>query len=801
MFDAYHKWLGIPPKDQPPHHYRLLGLELFESDPDVIDAAANRQMTYVRGCATGPHAAISQKLLGEIAAARLCLLNGDKKAAYDATLQAPPPALDAPPAAFPPIESPAEPEPVSNEHLRAIVIKSAAWSAGALVSALVLGYILFPAVFGRRRGETSIADVQPVSPDENLVVVPIDPKPETEDPPTKPAVGKTDKSSGSAKTDKPFAGTPPAGRLSAPPAETPAVVRVTGMKSTPLELASDWKNVPDFLRGAVVYSRSDGPIDRLGGLADIEVLSPGIVFLAASWNVEGGPKREPGAESPEELQRLGWKEAGEISLREANHTDRHLVFWRKCAEGDSFKLRTRSTLPPFVLVRIDSGAGVPVETARTGQPAGTEVVTITPTPASQRKPIPDAEALKNADRQVKELFHNELAVARKLKTPAAEKAAIAKRLFDQAVATRDDPAARYALFKEALELTESAGDASGALKCVEEIERSFEVDSLSLRINTLNRMSNAAKFPEPQMLIARTSLALVDEAVLEGDYDGVRQLLRVAGSMATKVKDRDLQKRIADRRKEVQDAIREYETYQTSSQFLAKSPNDPNSNLLTGRFLCYVRGDWTEGLERLKKSGDSAWKAAAEAETQTPTEPAAEIALADAWWTVAEASEAPWKQRIQMHAGSWYAQAAAGLTGLEQTRAQKRVQESGYDPQSKVVAEDAHNGVAGTRPRNNVYTLRALQPVDVRNSLVRFQSPTREPDTEGHVLVSLDGQSWQTVANWNATTAARGAANDGWQTVSLGQIPAGARVRELHVRFDHQSGRTLQLRKVVWSKR
>jgi hypothetical protein len=89
----------------------------------------------------------------------------------------------------------------------------------------------------------------------------------------------------------------------------------------------------------------------------------------------------------------------------------------------------------------------------------------------------------------------------------------------------------------------------------------------------------------------------------------------------------------------------------------------------------------------------------------------------------------------------------------------------------------------------------------VRNSLVRFQSPTREPDTEGHVLVSLDGQAWQTVANWNATTAARGAANDGWQTVSLGQIPAGARVRELHVRFDHQSGRTLQLRKVVWSKR
>ena len=35
-FDPYHAWLGIPPKDQPPNHYRLLGIELFEQDTEVI---------------------------------------------------------------------------------------------------------------------------------------------------------------------------------------------------------------------------------------------------------------------------------------------------------------------------------------------------------------------------------------------------------------------------------------------------------------------------------------------------------------------------------------------------------------------------------------------------------------------------------------------------------------------------------------------------------------------------------------------------------------------------------------------
>jgi hypothetical protein len=87
-FDPYYKWLGIPPKDQPPHAYRLLGIELFESDREVIDAAANRIMAYLKDLAAGDDGQHSQKLLNEIAQTRLLLLNKAKKAAYDQELQA-----------------------------------------------------------------------------------------------------------------------------------------------------------------------------------------------------------------------------------------------------------------------------------------------------------------------------------------------------------------------------------------------------------------------------------------------------------------------------------------------------------------------------------------------------------------------------------------------------------------------------------------------------------------------------------------------------------------------------------------
>jgi len=69
-FDPYHRWLGIPPAEQPANHYRLLGLSPFEGDPEVIRDAAARQIAHVRTYQLGPNSALSQKILNELAAAK-----------------------------------------------------------------------------------------------------------------------------------------------------------------------------------------------------------------------------------------------------------------------------------------------------------------------------------------------------------------------------------------------------------------------------------------------------------------------------------------------------------------------------------------------------------------------------------------------------------------------------------------------------------------------------------------------------------------------------------------------------------
>jgi hypothetical protein len=86
-FDPLAEWLAIPPAEQPPHHYRLLGLKLFEDDSATIERAADERMAIVRRHQIGPRAAATQQVLNRLAAAKQCLLNSATRGAYDAAIR------------------------------------------------------------------------------------------------------------------------------------------------------------------------------------------------------------------------------------------------------------------------------------------------------------------------------------------------------------------------------------------------------------------------------------------------------------------------------------------------------------------------------------------------------------------------------------------------------------------------------------------------------------------------------------------------------------------------------------------
>ena len=107
---------------------------------------------------------------------------------------------------------------------------------------------------------------------------------------------------------------------------------------------------------------------------------------------------------------------------------------------------------------------------------------------------------------------------------------------------------------------------------------------------------------------------------------------------------------------------------------LKTHPNDPDANLLAGRYHCLVRGSFDKGLPLLAKGRDPSLKAAAEAELAPPATPAAQKAAGDLWWDqAAKETTAAAADACKARAGRWYRLAEPHLTGLLKLTAQQRL--------------------------------------------------------------------------------------------------------------------------------
>jgi len=271
-FDPYHEWLGISPKDQPPNHYRLLGIELFESKATVIDNAADRQMAAMRTRQSASHAKAAQQLLNEIAAARVCLLNEDRKSAYDAQLKeqmsaassnvtAPPPPPAATLAEEQPETEPAAPVPVGRPLGWMIVL-------GGCVAALLLcvipaGVFAVVSYLQSSNGKPTPQEVElAASNDEPALPVVSDTAPAEAAPPTEPEPEPTPPPEEPEPTP-PAAEPAPAPEPVEPPPEDPGLQPGDIVDLFPLikplgnTILGEWDKNEERLRGKSAPSTDD----------------------------------------------------------------------------------------------------------------------------------------------------------------------------------------------------------------------------------------------------------------------------------------------------------------------------------------------------------------------------------------------------------------------------------------------------------------------------------------------------------------------------------------------------------------
>jgi WD40 repeat protein len=259
------------------------------------------------------------------------------------------------------------------------------------------------------------------------------------------------------------------------------------------------------------------------------------------------------------------------------------------------------------------------------------------------------------------------------------RAALARKLIDQGNAARD-PLGAYAALDLALELGKELGDTEVAFAAIDGMGRKFDLDPVATKVDVLEAMlkARAVAVAANRGPWIEKILALVQEALEAEKPDPAARLLLIVRPMSKAARDSAaLGKRIQTLAKQVAEAQQLQAEIREARQRLATQPDDPEANQRMGTYLCFLKGNWEEGLPPLAKSAEPGLKLLAQNELTNTTFVDQQFGLANDWWTLAGTQKGKARLQIRLHASHWYKVAEPNLTGDEKEQAHQRIIEAG----------------------------------------------------------------------------------------------------------------------------
>jgi len=345
---------------------------------------------------------------------------------------------------------------------------------------------------------------------------------------------------------------------------------------------------------------------------------------------------------------------------------------------------------------------------------------------AKKLPVPEAAKAKEALGLVREVFEEEYEAAK----TNQQKAAFAKKLLQEGTAGEHDPISRYALLRVARDLAAIAGDAETAVKAIGQLDRRYRVDALAMKAAVFAKVADKLRQPADHKKILPLLGAAFDEAVAADRFDIARQIGNLATTSANKTRD-PIAKNSVDRKlKKLKRLEADYAQVKDALAVLETKPTDPQANLTVGKYRCFLRGDWENGLSNLALGSDAALKKVAEQEivlpasgddAEGPAPPQARADLGNAWWDLADAAAGIEQSAMYARAAYHYRQAAPHMSGLAGMRLKARLKDlASKDPDALIAARRMAGekvevaAVDGPRPKPKP---KVVQPQLVRRTV------------------------------------------------------------------------------------
>jgi len=597
-FDPYRDWLEISGGKAGADYYQLLGLAAYESDPRLIQTAADGRIALVEKIPPGSHAVERLQLLDELRAARLCLMNPAGRARYDAALRSQPRADpsrpgDAPAMAIPLAGAPAhEAPPWGEEEIPKTLLSSQggagpsslstvlglAAAAGAVVMGAAAWWQLQKAddLPTHKRHAVAEAGAHELTVDPDVTrhapakitpassMTAADDEPQAADPVPLPASATPASATSNSPSPDSADNAPPLGVLAAGPKRTGddgtvsfsrSVNRVrAALADRELELA---RKHLDRARELATSDEHHVQVQQLDALHAelarfVDAVQAGIPKFAAADELTLGDRVMIVIESGPD--RLTVRDEGQRREFTAANMPAALALHVAKAGIDENTAEARRAFGAFHAAVAEGDRDLAKQLWQQAAADGQEMALLEPLLAPealaiQREAVPDRPAIDAAQARVA----GEFAEAIKTHKSREQKELLAARLI-AAAAAADDPADQYALLSEACSWSASAADPRRALVAVDQLATWFTVDASALRAATLAKTAAAAPPGEASAEVARAALAELDRNEAsddDGSKEAQRSLAGTAVQAARKSRDANLLEQAIQQRRVV----------------------------------------------------------------------------------------------------------------------------------------------------------------------------------------------------------------------------------------------------------
>jgi WD40 repeat protein len=303
--------------------------------------------------------------------------------------------------------------------------------------------------------------------------------------------------------------------------------------------------------------------------------------------------------------------------------------------------------------------------ARAAEASSSEVKKSDPKQAA-----PDVAALAAADKEFKDVHKAELA-----KRKPAELQALAAKLLQEGIDTKDKPAVRFALLRGARDLAAKVADFTLAMRAVDELVNRFDVDEYEMKLQAVEAGARAAATRGANLKVAEAALPLAEEAIDGDEFDKAQRFIQIALDTSKGADNPSVRAVVDERVGEIETLRKAYEPVKAALQTLAGKPDDAAANMTLGTYLCLIKGDWSRGLPALAQGSDAKLKALAVADLGAASDPEAQVELAKKYLAQTEGESGAAKAHLQRRACYWYQKAEAKLTGISKAEATKKIAE------------------------------------------------------------------------------------------------------------------------------